>query len=215
MWRFVGSSIVNACWRYLLLMPFPFPLCWENTKRVLGGSVWKYSSSSTSVSSSNNRMTYLWFLEVWFNSSDLPDVINMINYPSLPFNFMKGKYVLCEWWKRLSREENIFFWEENIFSLCPVTAELQEARCRMINLRNKIHEIRLKTRELAALWVKAQAEYIREQFWNSRILQNYFNDSQWMDKCKFWICNCLLLHRYRHWGLMRADFPPQLRSNMI
>ena len=215
MWRFVGSSIVNACWRYLLLMPFPFPLCWENTKRVLGGRVWKYSSSSTSVSSSNNRMMYLWFLEVWFNSSDLPDVINMINYPSLPFNFMKGKYVLCEWWKRLSREENIFFGEENIFSPCPVTAELQEARCRMINLRNKIHEIRLKTRELAALWVKAQAEYIREQFWNSRILQNYFNSSQWMDKCKFWICNCLLLHRYRHWGLMRADFPPQLRSNMI
>ena len=103
-------------------MPFPFPLCWENTKRVLGGRVWKYSSSSTSVSSSNNRMMYLWFLEVWFNSSDLPDVINMINYPSLPFNFMKGKYVLCEWWKRLSREENIFFGEENIFSPCPVTA---------------------------------------------------------------------------------------------
>ena len=61
------------------------------------------------------------------------------------------------------RREYIFWRREYIFS-CPVTAELQEARCRMINLRNKIHEIRLKTRELAALRVKAQAEYIREQF---------------------------------------------------
>ena len=52
-----------------------------NTKIVSSGSVWKYSSSSTSVSSSKRRIRRFWLNCVSFRSSDLP--FNRIHFSNL------------------------------------------------------------------------------------------------------------------------------------
>ena len=49
--------------------------CFEKTKVVWGGRVWKYSSSSTSVSSSSKRTRRWWCRELRTRSSDLPGII--------------------------------------------------------------------------------------------------------------------------------------------
>ena len=57
--------------RILVLLGF------VNTKIVCSGNVWKYSSSSTSVSSSRRSSLYFWFEQVsfLFRSSDFPGKI--------------------------------------------------------------------------------------------------------------------------------------------
>ena len=50
-------------------------LCFVKTKVVWGGRVWKYSSSSTSVSSSSKRTRRWWCRELRTRSSDLPMII--------------------------------------------------------------------------------------------------------------------------------------------
>ena len=50
-------------------------LCFVKTKVVWGGRVWKYSSSSTSVSSSSKRTRRWWCRELRTRSSDLPIII--------------------------------------------------------------------------------------------------------------------------------------------